>query len=162
VPVLESEDNDVASVIFRSGFANEDDLVCITTWTQSGRPIIVQPQNGHRTDIKTHTAGPQGKPDTRIQCAAFSPTGRELALVNSRGYVYYVSSLDSSPMDIKRVATSKEFIARSCAYAMAFMALPEGDAIVLGWAEPGKSQGFVKKLPVKYDVSYLLNLSNFA
>ena len=161
VPVLESEDNGVTSVIFRSGIASEDDLVCITTWTQSGRPIIVQPQNGHQTDIKTHTAGHHGKPDTRIQCAAFSPTGRELALVNSRGYVYYVSSLNSSPMDIKRIATSKELTARSYAYAMAFMALPEGDAIVVGWAEPGKAQGFVKKLPVKYDVSYTSKLPPF-
>ena len=152
VPVLESEDNGVTSAHFRSGVGSEDDLVCITTWTQSGIPILVQPRNGHRTEIRTHTAT-HGKPDTRIQCSAFSPTGRELALVNERGSLYYVSSLNSSPLDIKRIATSRESATRSYAFAMTFMTLPEGDAIVLAWAEPGKGIGYVKKIPIRYNVS---------
>lgn len=152
VPVLESEDNGVTSAHFRSGTGNEDDLVCITTWTQSASPVLIQPQNGHRTQIKTHTT-PNGKTDTRIQCSAFSPSGRELALVNERGYLYYVSCLDSSPLEIKRVATSKEFQTRSYGFAMTFMALPEGDAIVMAWAEPSKNVGYVKKIPILYNVS---------
>lgn len=153
VPVLESEDNGVSSATFRSGIGSEEDLVCITTWTQSGIPILIQPQDGHRTDIKTHASGHQGKPDTRIQCAAFSPTGRELGLVNSRGYLYYVSSLNSSPLDIKRIATSKELTTKTNAFAMAFMSLPGEDTIVLAWADHQKSLGYVKKIPVKYNVS---------
>lgn len=152
VPVLESEDNGITSAHFRTGTGNEDDLVCITTWTQSGAPVLIQPRNGHRTPIKMHTSA-QGKPVTRIQCAEFSPSGRELALVNERGSLYYVSSLNSSPLEIKRVATSRESATRSFAFAMTFMALPEGDAIVMAWTEPAKNLGYVKKVPIRYNVS---------
>jgi hypothetical protein len=157
VPVLESEDNGVTSAHFRSGVGHEDDVVCITTWTQSGIPILVQPQNGHRTEIRTHSVSHQGKADTRIQCTAFSPSGRELALVNEKGYLYYVSSLNSSPLDIKRIATSKELTARSYGFAITFMALPEGDAIVMAWAEPAKAVGYVKKIPITFRVSSSCN-----
>jgi hypothetical protein len=160
VPVLESEDNGVTSAHFRSGVGSEDDLVCITTWTQSGIPVLIQPRNGHRTEIRTHAAIHHGKPDTRIQCSAFSPTGRELALVNERGSLYYVSSLNSSPLDIKRIATSRESATRSSAFAMTFMSLPEGDAIVLAWAEPSKGIGYVKKIPIRYNVSINHNTSH--
>jgi hypothetical protein len=78
-------------------------------------------------------------------------------LVNEKGYLYYVSSLNSSPLDIKRIGTSKELTARSYGFAITFMALPEGDAIVMAWAEPAKAVGYVKKIPITFRVSSTCN-----
>lgn len=153
VPLHESEDNGVSSALFRSGMAGEDNLVCVTTWTQSGVPVLIQPQEGHRTEIKTQTSSHQGKLGNRIQCAAFSPSGKELALVNDRGHLYFVLNLNSNPLEVKRIATSKELTAKSDAFAMTFMTLPDEEAIVMAWSEPSKSLGYVKKIPVKFSVS---------
>ncbi|KAL3422349.1 hypothetical protein PVAG01_06505 [Phlyctema vagabunda] len=147
VPLHESEDNGVSSAIFRSGPGGEDDLLCVTTWTQSGVPILVQPENGHRSDIKTEVPSRQ-RLGNRIQSAAFSPSGRELAMVNDKGHLYHISNLNSSPMDVKRLATSKELTSKSDAFAMLYMTLPDEDAIILAWADPSKSIGYIKKIPV--------------
>ncbi|RFU26985.1 hypothetical protein B7463_g9345, partial [Scytalidium lignicola] len=149
VPLHESEDNGISSAIFRSGMGHDDNLVCITTWTQSGIPILIQPQDGHRTEIRTQTSGHQGKLGSRIQCATFSPTGRELAMVNDRGYLYYISNLNSTPLEVKRIATSKELTTKSDAFAMTFMSLPDEEAVVLAWSDSSKGIGYVKKIPIK-------------
>ncbi|KAH8743504.1 hypothetical protein F5882DRAFT_313454 [Hyaloscypha sp. PMI_1271] len=152
VPLHESEDNGTTSAIFRSGTANEDNLVCLTTWTQSGTPILVQPYDGHRSEIRTETSSHQGKLGSRIQCAAFSPTGRELAMVNDKGHLYMISNLNSNPLEVRRIATSKELTTKSDWFAMEFVSLPGEEAIVLAWADSSKAIGYVKKLPVKYNV----------
>ena len=153
VPLHESEDNGVTSALYRAGPNSEDDLVCMTTWTQSGTPLLVQPQAGHRSEIRNDTNGRPGKLGNRIQCGAFSPTGRDIAMVNDKGHLYQISGLNSSPMDVKRIATSKELTAKSDSFGMAFMTLPDEEAIVLAWVDLSKSTGFVKKIPVTYNVS---------
>jgi len=153
VPLHESEDNGISAAIFRTGQVGEENLVCITTWTQSGIPILVQPQDGHRCEVKTDISGHQGKLGSRIQCAAFSPSGRELAMINHNGHLYYISSLNSSPLDVRRIATSKELTARSNCFAMSFMQISDQMFIVLAWADPCKEVGYIKKIPVKPSVS---------
>jgi hypothetical protein len=147
VPLHESEDGGVSSAIFRSGPGDDEDLICITTWTQSGVPLLVQPQDGHRTDIRTEISVRQYKLGNRIQCAAFSPTGTELALVNDKGDLYKIRSLNSSPVDTKKLATSKELTAKSESFAMTFMTLPDEEAIVMAWADFAKGTGYIKKIP---------------
>jgi hypothetical protein len=154
VPLHESEDNGVTSAIFRSSPAGEENLICITTWTQSGLPVLVQPEGGHRSDIKPDISSREGRLGTRIQCAAFSPSGRALAMVNDKGNLYQISSLNSNPMQIRRMATSKESTTRSDAFAMAFMTLPDEEVIVLAWADSSKGTGFVKKIPLALSVSF--------
>ncbi|RDL29639.1 TolB, C-terminal [Venustampulla echinocandica] len=147
VPLHESEDGGVSSAIYRSGVGGEDNLICITTWTQLGTPILVQPQDGHRTDIRTEISNRQSRLGNRIQRAAFSPSGKELAIVNNKGDLYKISNLNSSPMDIKKIATSKELTAKSESFAMAFMTFPDEEAIVLSWTDFSKGTGFIKKIP---------------
>jgi hypothetical protein len=157
VPLHESEDYGVSSAIFRSGHGGDENLICITTWTQSGIPILVEPEEGHRSNIKTsEMLGTKSRLGSRIQCAAFSPSGRELAMVNDKGHLYHISSLNSNPMDIRRIATSKELTAKSDLFAMAFMTLPGEEAIVLVWTNSSKAMGFVKKIPVMSNVSATL------
>jgi hypothetical protein len=158
VPLHESEDNGTSSAIFRSGPGGEENLMCITTWTQSGVPILVQPEDGHRSDIRTDTSSRQGRLGSRIQGAAFSSSGRELAMVNDKGHLYQMSSLNSNPMDIRRIANSKELTAKSDSFAMAFMTLPDEEAIVLAWADSSKATGYVKKIPIVLSVSPTLLL----
>ncbi len=154
VPLHESEDNGVSSTIFRPGLDGEENLVCITTWTQSGTPILMQPQDGHRSEIKTDVSGRHSKLGNRIQCAAFSPSGRELVMVNDKGHVFQVSNLNSSPMDVRRIASSKELTAKSDSFAMAFMNLSDEDHVVLAWADSLRATGWIKKIPVAFRVRF--------
>ncbi|TVY90713.1 hypothetical protein LAWI1_G004849, partial [Lachnellula willkommii] len=105
------------------------------------------PQDGHRTDIRSEISVRQNKLGSRIQCASFSPTGTELALVNDKGDLYQISSLNSSPMNIKKLATSKELTAKSESFAMTFMTFPDEEVIVMAWADFAKGLGYIKKLP---------------
>ncbi|RDW92330.1 hypothetical protein BP5796_01724 [Coleophoma crateriformis] len=149
VPLHESEDNGVSAAILRCGCGGEDDLICITTWTQSGSPILLQPEDGYRTEIKTDPARKQGKLGSRIQSAAFSPSGRELAMVNDEGHLYQISSLNSKPLEIKRLAKSNKLTAMSESFAMKYMILPDEEAIVLAWVDFSKAIGLIKKIPVQ-------------
>jgi hypothetical protein len=153
VPLHESEDGGISSAIFRSGIGGEDNLICITTWTQSGVPVLFQPGDGHRMDIRPEPTSHHGKLGSRIQCAAFSPTGRELAMVNDKGHLYHITNLNSSPVEVKRVAVSKELTTRSDWFAMTYMSLPDEEAIVLVWADASKAIAYVKKVPWKYNVT---------
>jgi hypothetical protein len=148
VPLHESEDNGVSSAIFRSGPGGHENLICVSTWTQSGVPVLIQPEEGHKNSIKTEISNRQGRLGSRIQCAAFSPSGRELALVNDKGHLYQISNLNSSPMDVKRMATSKELTAKSECFAMTYMTLPDEEAIIMAWADSSRALGYVKKIPV--------------
>lgn len=161
VPLHESEDNGVTSAIYRTGVGGEENLICLTTWTQSGTPVLMQPCDGLTSELKTETSSHQGKLGSRIQCAAFSPSGRELAMVNAKGHLYVCSNLNSSPMEVKRIATSRELTIKSDWFAMGFMAFSaEEDGIVMAWADSGKGVGFVKKVPVKFRVSLPTFLSH--
>ncbi|KAK4179748.1 hypothetical protein QBC36DRAFT_321964 [Triangularia setosa] len=148
IPLHESEDNGLSAAIFRPGSAGEETLVCITTWTQSGTPVLIQPQDGHRSEIKTDVSSRHTKLGTRIQCAAFSPSGRELVMVNDKGHVFQVSNLNSSPMDIRRIAASKELTAKSESFAMSFMTIADEDYIVVAWADSARATGWIKKIPM--------------
>jgi hypothetical protein len=152
VPLHESEDAGVSAALFRSAPASEDNLICITTWTQSGPPILIQPDDGHRSHITTNSESHHSaarKVGSRIQAAAFSPSGRELALVNDKGYVYIIARLNSAPMEVTRVATSKELTGKADNFAMHFVHIPdEGYAVVLAWADSGKGVGWIKKIPL--------------
>lgn len=153
VPLHESEDNGVTSAIFRPAPGIAEELVCITTWTQSGDPILVQPEDGHTSMIKTDISSSTKKLGNRVQCAAFSPLGRLLATVNDKGHLYQISNLNSSPMEVRRIATSKELTARSESFAMGFMTLSDETAIVLAWVDSNKGRGFIKKIPITSSVS---------
>lgn len=146
VPLHQSEDNGITSAIFRSGQSCDENLICITTWTQSGLPILIQPEDDHRSEIK-------GRLGSRIQCAAFSPSGKDLAMVNEKGHLYQISSMNSNPMNIRKIATSKELTAKSQSFDMAFMTLSDEETIVLAWADSSKSTGFIKRIPIRSNVS---------
>ncbi|KAM5490654.1 hypothetical protein MaudMau93_002460 [Microsporum audouinii] len=139
IPLHESEDGGISSVVFRPGVGGEDDLVCITTWTQSGTPLLLSPKTGHRVEIKADNSSHGRRLGTRVQCAAFSLTGKQLAMVNDKGYMYLVSNLNSSVMEARRLATTKELTARCSFYAMSFMILQGDESIVLAWADHGES-----------------------
>lgn len=156
VSLHDSEDNGVSSAILRSGAGGG--LVCITTWTQSGAPALIQPESGHRTFIKREVHGRQAGLGNRIQCAAFSPSGRDLAVVNDKGYLYQVTNLDSSPIDISRRATSRDLTTKSEAYSMAFMTIMDEEVIVLAWADSSKATAWIKKIPAGTRVSGALTL----
>ena len=147
IPLHESEDNGVTAAIFRPGGDGEDNLVCITTWTQSGTPILIQPQDGHRSEIKPDLSCGSSKIGNRIQCAAFSASGKDLAMVNDRGHVFQVSNLNSSPMDIRRIAFSKELTAKTESFAMNFMMLSDEEHLVVAWADSSRATGWIKKIP---------------
>ncbi|VBB81307.1 Putative protein of unknown function [Podospora comata] len=148
IPLHESEDNGLSAAIFRPGSDGEETLVCITTWTQSGTPILIQPQDGHRSEIKVDGSGKSTKLGTRIQCAAFSPSGRELVMINDRGYVFQVSNLNSSPIDIRRVAISKELTAKSESFAMSFVTIADEENVLVAWADSARATGWIKKIPM--------------
>lgn len=74
-------------------------------------------------------------------------------MVNDKGYLYIISNLNSNPLEVKRIATSKELTTKSDWFAMSFMSLPDEEAIVLAWADSSKGIGYIKKIPVKYNVS---------
>ena len=164
VPLHESEDNGVSSAIFRSGPGRDENLICITTWTQSGVPVLIQPEEGLKNAIKTEISSRQGRLGSRIQCAAFSPSGRELALVNDKGHLYQISNLNSSPMEVKRMATSRELTAKSDSFAMTYMTFPDDEVIIMVWADSSRAAGYVKRIPVTPGVSffYLSNLISVA
>ncbi|EMR91338.1 putative wd40 repeat protein [Botrytis cinerea BcDW1] len=149
VPLHESEDRGLSSAIFRSRTGIEEVLVCITTWTQSGVPVLVHPKTGQKTDIRT-APNRSGKLGSRIQCASFSPSGKELAMVNEKGHLYLISALNSSPLDIRKIAVSRELTIKSDSFAMAFMSLPDEEAaIVMAWIDPSKAErGVVRKIPL--------------
>lgn len=147
IPLHESEDNGVSAALFRPGADGEDNLVCITTWTQSGTPILIQPQDGHRSEIKTDVSSRFSKIGNRIQCAAFSSSGKDLAMVNDKGHVFQVSNLNSSPMDIRRIASSKELTAKTESFAMNFMMLSDEEHVVVAWADSSRATGWIKKIP---------------
>ncbi|QSS58522.1 WD domain-containing protein [Histoplasma capsulatum] len=147
VPLHESEDNGVSATLFRSS-RRGDELVCITTWTQSGVPILAHPKEGNKTDVKAENASRHGRLGNRIQCASFSPSGAELAMVNDRGYLYQISNLDSSPMDVKRLATSKELTTKSDSFAMSYMTTTDEDTIIMAWVDAATGVANVKRVPV--------------
>jgi hypothetical protein len=73
-------------------------------------------------------------------------------MVNDKGHLYLISSLNSNPLDVRRIATSKELTAKSDSFSMAFMTLPDEEAIVLAWADSPRATGFVKKIPTAFIV----------
>jgi hypothetical protein len=153
VPLHESEDNGVSSAMFRSGSGAEPNLICVTTWTLSGGPVLIQTGDGQKTDIKTEKGGHQGQLGCRIQCAAFSPSGKELAMVNAKGHLYQILNLNSSPLDVRRIATSLELTKREDFFAMSYMTLLDEEAIVLAWVDSSKALGYIKKIPIRSQVS---------
>jgi hypothetical protein len=158
VPLHESEDNGVSSVHYQPGTDGRDDLVCVTTWTQSGVPVLIQPKGGRKTEIRSQSSSynRQGKLGHRIQASAFAPSGRELALVNDQGYVYRVSDLVSMPMDIRRVATSKVIPMKSDSFALAFVPLLGEETIVLSWSDSLKAKAYVRKIPIVPTVCFIV------
>lgn len=147
VPLHESEDNGISGAIIRPGSEGEDDVICISTWTQSGAPVLVQPRGSHRTPIKTEVSARQGKLGNRIQCVAFSPSGKDLAMVNDRGHLYHISH-NSNPMEIRRIATSRELTAKTAAFSMVFMTIGDEEHLVMAWADATKATGWIKKVPI--------------
>ncbi|RLL97662.1 hypothetical protein CFD26_104815 [Aspergillus turcosus] len=151
VPLHESEDNGISSVLFQAGMGGKEDIICITTWTQSGVPILVHPNGGHRTEIRVQSSASsnhKGKLGNRIQAAAFSPSGSELVLVNDQGHVYRASNLGSIPIEVRRVATTKEFTTKTESFALAYVHQTDEDLILLSWSDSSKGIGYVKKIPI--------------
>lgn len=152
VPLHESEDNGVTSAVFRPKSEAGEALIVITTWTQSGPPILVQPGiGGHKTEIKAATSGRHRRVLSRIQTASFSPSGKQLAMVNDKGNLYEISQINSSLMQTKKLATSRELTTKSDSFAMAYMTLHEEESIVLAWTETS-GMAYVKKVPVSHSV----------
>lgn len=147
VPLHESEDNGISSAVLRTSDQGVDPLLCITTWTQSGVPLLIQPRDGHRSEIRTES-GRQSKVGSRVQCAAFSASGRELALVNEKGNLFQITNLESSPLEIRRIATSKELTAKSESFAMNFVTIDGEESIIMAWVDANKSLAWVKKIPI--------------
>ena len=153
VPMHESEDNGISSAVMRSQQGAEGGLLCVTTWTQSGTPVLIQQNDGYRTEIKPLSSTTHGKLGNRIKCAAFSASGRELAMVNDKGNLYLVSNLNSKPIDIRRRATSKELTSKSCALAMSFMTLDSVETAVMLWVDASRGKVFMRRTLVGTRVS---------
>ncbi|XWW92697.1 hypothetical protein V2A60_000622 [Cordyceps javanica] len=145
VPMHESEDNGISSVMMRSQQGAEEGLICVTTWTQSGTPVLIQQSDGHRTEVKPASSTIHGKLGNRIKSAAFSASGRELALVNDKGHLYLVSNLNAMPIDIRRKATSRELTSKNCALVLSFMTLASEEAAVMLWVDPSRGKAFMRK-----------------
>jgi len=153
VALHESEDNGVTSAIYRPGTDSDPSLICVTTWTLSGVPQLIQASDGQKTEIKADRGGHHGQLGSRIQSAAFSPSGNKVAIVNAKGHVYQVANLDSTVVDARRIATSLELTKKEGFFAMTYMTLPEEEAVVLAWADSSKALGYIKKIPTKSLVS---------
>lgn len=153
IPMHESEDNGISSTVMRSQQGAEGGLLCVTTWTQSGTPVLIQQNDGYRTEIKPLSNTTHGKLGTRIKCAAFSASGRELAMVNDKGHLYLVFNLNSRPIDIRRKATSKELTSKSCALAMSFMTLDSVETAVMLWVDTSRGKAFMRRTLVGTRVS---------
>ncbi len=153
VPMHESEDNGISSVLMRSQQGAEEGLLCVTTWTQSGTPVLIQQNDGYRTEVKASPSTMHGKLGNRVKCAAFSASGRELAMVNDKGHLYLVSSLNSRPIEIRRRATSRELTSKSCALALSFMTLASDETAVMLWVDPSRGKAFMRKTLVGTRVS---------
>jgi hypothetical protein len=69
-------------------------------------------------------------------------------MVNDKGHVFQVSNLNSSPMDVHRIASSKELTAKSESFTMSFMNLSEEEHVVVAWADSSRAAGWIKKIPV--------------
>lgn len=52
VPLHESEDGGISSAIYRSGSGGEDNLICITSWTQSGSMTLPPLSNERNTNLE--------------------------------------------------------------------------------------------------------------
>jgi hypothetical protein len=152
VALHESEDNGVTSAVYRPGSESEASLICVTTWTLSGHPLIIQASDGQKLEIKTDRSH-HGQVGSRIQSAAFSSAGDALAIVNAKGHVYQIANLDSNPLDVRRIATSLELTKKEGFFAMTYITLPEEEAVVLAWADSSKAMGYIKKIPTKSLVS---------
>jgi hypothetical protein len=152
VPLHESEDNGITSANIRPKRDGDEDLICITTWTQSGAPILVQPGAGHKVNIATTPSAHQRRLGNRIQTSAFSPSGKYLALVNEKGTLYEISKLNSSSMETQKLSTSKDLTAKSDSFGMAYMMVHDEETIVMVWAEQ-KARAYVKKVPLVRSVS---------
>jgi hypothetical protein len=118
--------------------------------------MLIQPQDGYRSEIRTEASGRHSKLGNRVQCAAFSPSGKELVMVNDKGHIYQVSNLNSSPMDVRRIASSKELTAKSDSFAMSFMSLSDEEHIVVAWADSSRAIGWIRKIPAVSRVRYNL------
>lgn len=158
VALHESEDNGVTSAIYRPGFDSDPSLICVTTWTLSGVPQLFQ-LDGQKTEVKTDRGGHQGQLGSRIQTAAFSASGNELALVNAKGHVYQVTSLEASMVDARRIGTALEVTKKEGFFAMTYMTLGEEEAVVMAWADSSKALGYIKKIPMKSLVSDVIPIS---
>ncbi|EGX93559.1 hypothetical protein CCM_04933 [Cordyceps militaris CM01] len=146
VPMHESEDNGISAVMMRSQQGAEEGLLCVTTWTQSGTPVLIQQNDGHRTEVKASSSSSHGKLGNRIKGAAFSASGRELALVNDKGHLYLVSNLNAKPIDVRRRATSRELTSKSCALALSFMTLASEETAVMLWVDPSRGKAFMRRI----------------
>lgn len=161
VPMHEPEDNGVTAVLCQPTASGEG-AVCITTWTQSGIPVLVHTKDGFRSEIKGQGQGSHGqwKVGTRIQNAAFSPSGRELALLNDNGLVFRVSSPNAAVLDVRKIAPWTKLTARSESFSMSFVSVPnEGDMIILAWVDASKAIGFVKTIRIPISVSFYIIVS---
>ncbi|KAJ6781445.1 hypothetical protein PWT90_05204 [Aphanocladium album] len=147
VPMHESEDNGISAVMMRSQQGAEEGLICVTTWTQSGTPVLIQQNGGIKTEMRV-PGGAHGKLGSRIKCAAFSATGRELAMVNDKGHLYLASSLNARPIDIRRKATSRELTSKNCALALSFMTVASEEIAIMMWVDPSRGRAFMRRTPV--------------
>ena len=73
-------------------------------------------------------------------------------MVNDKGYVFQVSNLNSSPIDVRKISTTKELTAKSDGFALSFMNISDDEYIVLAWTD-SKEKGWIKKIPVSSRVS---------
>jgi hypothetical protein len=78
-------------------------------------------------------------------------------MVNDKGHVFQVSNLNSSPMDVRRIASSKELTTKSDSFAMSFMNLSDEEHVVLAWADSSRATGWIKKIPAISRVCYIFN-----
>jgi hypothetical protein len=73
-------------------------------------------------------------------------------MVNDKGHLYHISNLNSRPMDIRRISTSKELTGKSSTYAMEFVSVADEEHVILAWTDSSKPTGWVKKIPISAKV----------
>jgi hypothetical protein len=152
-------DNGLSAVLCSPPFPHMSGAAAfVASFTEKGAPLVC-----NLSLASSRSAGsrvrpihdPKGRVGTRIHCAALSPSGNAIALVNQRNDVFFIDSCWTGASEPKRVATVKRNVSVVKEVAVG---MPSNDEANLFWLEKGKGvlvtvgKGGGKSKPISLDV----------